>query len=387
MEDFCSLCQRKQLNKDISWNEISKLVGMSSGEAARSKYKRCRNKCILLNNTSIEIDNKLTNIENLLGSDRLLIQQLREERRQLEKYKSDLGRTLVLAEYIKEALDNLNIYKRSPYNDIINTNQNRVGIIQLSDMHDGIIVKPTHTNGYNTYNPQIMIDRMYKFLEEVVKYGQMYNINKIYIYGLADYIEHDSMRSNQLASIAYPIVEQMMHFEEFLYNWLVDLSKYFLIEFDGVGGNHDRNNGDKKKEIKENNLSSLLLHMVRLRLGNNHLNIIYNYEFNKQSIIKNILGYWVLGKHGHEDLGNKIDRLKDNIIMDGKDIKYFLYGHLHNFHVETSSRGKKAIGNGSVMGSNDFSRTNLYCNTNASQNLLILEEGKGIISYHEIDLQ
>ena len=375
------------LNKDknnLTYNQIGSQYGFD-GEAVRSMFRRWKK-----NNTkdmSTQIDNKLNNIEDLLGDDRLLLQKLREERKQLEKYKSDLGRTSVLAEYIKEALDNLNIYKREPYKDVINTNQSRVGVIQLSDTHDGIVVKPSHTNGYNTYNPQIMIDRMYKFLEEIVKYGQMYNINIIYVFGLADYIEHDSMRSNQLATVAYPIVEQMMHFEEFLYNWLVDLSRYFIVEFDGVGGNHDRNNGDKNKEIKENNLSSLLLHMVRLRLGNNHNNIIYNYAFNKQVIIKNILGYWFLGKHGHEDQGSKIEQLKNNIIMDGKDINYFLYGHLHNFHVETGSRGKKSIGNGSVMGSNDFTRNNLYCNTNASQNLLIVEEGKGIIGYHEIDLQ
>ncbi len=317
----------------------------------------------------------------------MLIQNLREEKRQLEKFKTDLGRTSVLAEYIQESLENLDIYKRNPYKEIIIRNNSRVGIVQLSDLHDGAIVKPVNTNGYNEYNPQIMVDRIYKFLEGIVEFGQMYKINKIYIYGLADFIEHDSMRSNQLASIAYPVVEQMMHFEETLYNWLVDLSKYFILEFDGVGGNHDRNSGDKHKEIQENNFSSLMLHMCKLRLGDNHPNITYNYKFNNKAIVKNILGYWVLGKHGHEDNGNKIERLKDNIMMDGKDINYFLYGHLHNFHVETGSRGKKAIGNGSVLGSDDYGRNIVHSNANASQNLLILEEGKGIIAYHEIDLQ
>jgi hypothetical protein len=384
LQDFYDICQKKQTKEiDVSWEDIAIRFGYKDSESARQKWKRYRKN----NNISKTIDNKLDGINNLLGSDRLLIQKIREEKRQLESYKSDLGRTLVLAEYIKEALENLNIHKRSPYKEIISINNSKVGIIQLSDTHDGIIIKPSHTNGFNKYNPQIMTDRLYKYLEEIVIYGRMYNIKKVYVFGLADYIEHDSMRSNQLASIAFPIVEQMMHFEEVLYNWLVDLSKYFIVEFDGVGGNHDRNNGDKKKEIKENNLSSLLLHMTKLRLGNNHPNIIYNYEFNKQVIVKNILGYWILGKHGHEDGGNKIDRMRDNVFMDGKDINYFLYGHLHNFKVETGSRGKKAIGNGSVMGANDFARTSLHSNTNASQNLLILEESKGIIGYHEIDLQ
>ncbi len=376
----------------MSFRDIADKYGKQR-EFVRSLYRRYKDKNDSVDisdsdtDISVSLDNKLTSIENLLGSDRIAIQSLREEKRQIEQAKSALGRTSVLAEYIQEALSNLDVYKRSPFKEIVVKNHTRVGIVQVSDFHDGVIVKPINTNGHNEYNPQVMEKRMYKYLEEVVMYGQMYGIEKLYIYGLGDFIEHDSMRSNQLASIAYPVVEQMLHFEEFLYNWLVDLSRYFVLEFDGVGGNHDRNNGDKNKDIAENNFSSLILHMCKLRLADNHPNITFNYTFNNQSIIKNILGYWILGKHGHDDQGSKVERLKDNIVMDGKDITYFLYGHLHNFKVETGSRGKKAIGNGCVIGSDDYGRNLVHSNANASQNLLIVEKNKGIIAYHEIDLQ
>lgn len=392
MKEFYDVCRRKQNEElDLSWNDIWELygkeLGFKNGESCRSHWKKYRKKHGLIeNNISKKLDTSLSNIEDVVDDKRLLKQQLREERRQIETYKRELGRTYVLAEYIQQALENLDIYQRKPYKEISFDNKYRQGVLQLSDIHDGVIVKPTHTNGYNEYNPKIMEDRMYKLLEEVVKLGELYNLDKINIFGLADYIEHDSMRSTQLASVAYPVVEQMMHFEEFLYNWLVDLSKYFIVEFDGVAGNHDRANGDKFKELKENNYSSLILHMCKLRLGDKHPNVIFNYKFANYTIYKDILGFKFLGRHGHEEGTDKIQAMKNFMLMDNILVDYYLYGHYHTFKIDSTSRGKKAIGNGSVVGANDYSRNVIYSQNNASQNLIIVEEDKGITGIHEIIL-
>ena len=390
LQDFYKTCKKKHEGKiNLSWQEIANIYNLISGNAARKRWQRYLKKNESNKNMFIDkiLDNKLKNIENVVDDKRLLKQQLREERRQIETYRRELGRTYVLAEYIQQALESLDIYERKPYKEIYFENKYRQGILQLSDIHDGVIVKPSHTNGYNEYNPDIMEKRMYKLLEEVVKLGELYNLDKINIFGLADYIEHDSMRSTQLASVAYPVVEQMMHFEEFLYNWLVDLSKYFIVEFDGVAGNHDRANGDKFKELKENNYSSLILHMCKLRLGNKHPNIIFNYKFANYTIYKDILGYKFLGRHGHEEGADKIQAMKNFMVMDNMLVDYYLYGHHHTFKVNSTSRGKKAIGNGSVVGANDYSRNVIHSQNNASQNLLIIEEDNGLIGIHEINLQ
>lgn len=391
MQDFYEICKRKQSGEaNISWNEVAELIGkkygLLTGESCRSHWKRYRKQNGLMDESKI-LDNSLTELEKMLGEKRLLLQQLREERRQIETYKREFGRTSVLAEYLQQALENLDIYQRKPYKEISFDNKYRQGVLQLSDIHDGVIVKSTHTNGYNEYNPKIMEDRMYKLLEEVIKLGELYGLDKINIFGLADYIEHDSMRSTQLASVAYPVVEQMLHFEEFLYNWLVDLSKYFIVEFDGVAGNHDRLESKRINEIKENNLSSLLLHMVKLRIGNDHSNITFNYKFGNYTIYKDILGYKFLGRHGHEEGQDKIQAMKNFMTMDDRLVDFYLYGHFHTFKVDSASRGKKAIGNGSIVGANDYSRNVIYSQNSASQNLLIVEEGKGLVGIHEINLQ
>ena len=69
-----------------------------------------------------------------------------------------------------------------------------------------------------------------------------------------------------------------------------------------------------------------------------------------------------------------------------KPVNLILRGHFHNFNISSQNNGGMVITNNCLFGYNPYSIKRLSCNSNASQSLIVVDNGK-IDNIKNVDLQ
>ena len=316
------------------------------------------------------------------------IEELKKERYKLQATKIEYNRMLreqSRSELFNEGIENA-IYNLKPLNNNIaiidNTNTNKDAILFISDCHYGrkCTIKGLHGEIISEYNTEIFKDRMWDLLSQVVESCKERQLKHLNVMGLGDFID-GLLRISQLNSLQLGVVDSVIEFSEFMSEWLNELSKYVLVDYYQVNGNHDeiRVLTGKKGDFPHENVEKLIIKFIELRLKDNDNIKIHKSE--TDFIYVNILGVNVLGYHGeNKNLTNSLRYFRS---FYKQPIDLLFGGHLHSQSLETEGIGQygdaQCIRVNGICGIDDYS-TKLQKASRAGANMFIFKEGKGKVS-------
>ena len=365
----------KLAHPEVTWKEITETMNnqlsltldeSSYRKQAKSWLSECdANNCEENSSGETEVDNYIYDLNMLLREIKKAKVQLSDERVQNQAYIRKMSREDTLIEMAREVATTMNEKKLLPARKPLITypySIDREGILCISDWHYGIEVD----NYFNTYNPQICLDRLTKLRDEVIAKGKELKFTKLHVTNLSDLISgriHAQLRIEN----RYDAVTQIMHVSEILAEFLSDLSEHFEIEYRDCLDNHSRLEPNKKESLELESLARIVPWYLEVRLKNNQrVKVLYN-TYADDIITFNVFGFDVVAVHGHKDTPAKI--INNMIAATRKRNDLVLSAHYHHFSADEEHECMR-ISNGTLMGvdthSQDFRLT-----SRPSQNLII----------------
>ena len=253
------------------------------------------------------------------------------------------------------------------------------------DTRDGvdISIKGLFGETIAEYSPEIFERRMWKLLYEVKDIVEKEQVDTLRIFDFSDSID-GLLRVSQLAKLRWGVVDQTIHYANFISNWLNEFTKFVNVEFQMViDANHSqlRMLGQPKNTFKDDNMSKFIAFTIKSKLENNP-----NFKFVENPtgmIFDTIEGYNLLGIHG--EVKSMERALRDFSAMYKVNINYLVAGHLHHNKKEEVGFDTEVINIGSIVGIDDYS-VSLGKTSNASATLLGFKEDKGKFVEYTIKL-
>jgi predicted phosphodiesterase len=318
----------------------------------------------------------LSEAREILGEQYIVKQQIHNDRIKVNKVKRELVPCMSVADELAEIMRENNFKVEIPeymYSPTIGSSKYTM-VCNISDWHIGYMIE--NCNG-NSFNWEIANERINKYIAECKKYIDLYDIKKIYVINTGDTIENSYMRDTQQQCCEFLQSMQISKATKLIYRLLVSLAENCDVIYGGIAGNHDRMNGDRKKNYEGDNanviINEQLKDLVEVSESNKISFIDTNYNDSEIKITINGL----LCKFIHGDKVPKIDRnsLAKMISCDNEFYDLLFSGHLHNFSLQSENHGRYLIQTGCLSGYNDYSKS-FYCTTEASQTIAILEDSK-----------
>ena len=377
---------------NIEYKDIFKLVfdvELSNTESRKRAYG-CKMLLELIdeeminNTTGEEILAKIEEKTKKLERERVRVQTEKVEYRKMlrEDVRSEM--------FIDKVADRIEKFVEitPPDYKIEKVSGNRVMILNLADIHYGksINIQDFFGNDLNLYDMDIFEERMWKLLEEVITISKKEELKYIYIINLSDSID-GMLRMSQLKSLRLGVIDSVIGFAEFMVTWINELSKYMIVDYYSVQGNHNeiRPLGSNSGDFPHENTERLINWYLEKSLENNP-----NAKINKCSSHQylEIVGVKVLATHGQNEK-NLENSIKDYMLSYGIKIDILLTGHLHSTHTKTIGMNGELnveyIQCPSICGIDDYS-LKLKKSAKAGALLFILEEGKGRSITYDIKL-
>ena len=368
-----------ELKNEYSESEIAQMLSEEfpehkfSKDSIGNKYRRLknRNNLITKKEETKEFDKLSKQVQRFQDINRIE----RGTRRNLMRYEIFFG------DYCNELIKLLE--NKQFESNIINhkkKSSNKIGIIQLSDLHFNEIVSLPD----NQYDFTIAAKRLQKLASKAKLYFKMQNISNIIIACVGDFINSDC-RLDELLSMATNRARAVFISTKILEQFILDLNLEFNLSFSGVTGNESR----IQKELGFSDLAAsdsydlTIYNMLYYLFKGNKISF---YIGNPNEIILNVLNQNILLLHGNSFLRDSSPDKKINDVVSkynsqGVNIRFVLLGHFHSTLISnTYARGA------SLVGINAYASYNLQYGNRASQNLHILEENGNIDSIN-IDLQ
>lgn len=373
-----------RIEYDLDYAEWAKIVCNKNyvSENGRKAFYVIKPMLDLLEDETISQmpQNKLDEVRDIIGELDIKKSEIRNANSKLNKIKKEFIRSIELANDIKEYWDE-NDFKLIVNNYIIKPVENagnKAMILQLSDWHIGLIIDNCKNNSFNL---KIAKQRINKLMDEVHKYIELYDMEKIYVVSTGDLIEHCYMRANQHQNVEFYQSEQISETQRLIMDILVNLSKVCYVEFSGISGNHDRSMGDKNISAKNDNANTSILKGIQdiMTYCDNDLlkeRLTINTDgLTSLELYKEICGVKCKFIHGDERIKDGKQLIQTDISMNEDFLDVLFRGHWHNFKMESENNGRYIITSGCLSGYNDYS-TKFGCGTLASQTICIVQDGK-----------
>lgn len=372
---------------DEDYSDLSELAygQRLSSDVARREFYGSKQTLEIINR---DLENKISD-DKYLNEIRLNKRELAKERMKIQTEKLEYNRWLreeARDELITEKI--IDAIKTMPPLDIPDVipviHNKREGCLIFGDEHYSVEFELLGLYGeiLNAYSPEIFEDRMWDLFNQTIEIIEKERFSKIHAFSMGDF-QDGILRVSQLFKLRYGVVEGTIKYADFICNWLNELFKYVVIEFQMVNGNHSelRMLGQPKGTFKEDNMGMIVYEMIKTRLANNPNFILIK---NPTGLIfEKVCGYNILGIHG--EVRNMENALKDFSNTYKTQIDFLLAGHLHHSKSETVGINREVINVPSIIGVDDFSLS-LNKTSNAGATFLILEEGKGKVIEYSIKL-
>ena len=375
-ESLDEYIQRLVENKDLyelKWNEIADLINKYSEKKLSPDAYRKRVKILRSNGNTQKEDNG-SYLEEL----QKLKVKISDERTQNRAYIRKIAREETYKEIAEDTVDALARIKpfQSP-NKILNTNSQKDGIIILSDWHYGIEIK----NAVNTYNPDIFRERLQKVLNKTYEYAVENHLTHINVVDLGDLISgliHPTIRiSNRI-----DVITQIMTVSEYLSSFILELSKYFTVDYYGCIDNHSRLSPNKEESLDIESLTRIVPWFLTQRLSNNPNVRINQNQFGSDIILFNSCGHNIVGVHGDKDTPDKI--IEKLTLFTKTNFELVLMAHKHHFHTDERN-STIVLTNGSLMGTDDYAY-NKRLDSKPSQTFIVCTTDDVIETIHRISI-
>ncbi len=267
-----------------------------------------------------------------------------------------------------------------------------IWLLQFSDLHYGLLVKPVEVGGLSEYNPTIAKERLEYLAETMIRLLEYYPARprELVIASLGDVVEGAIMRGNQQSNIEFGIINQAILVSELLTDFIVSLSKYFpRIRFYGVSGNHGRLTKGITDSHPSENLDRMVYYIVKERVKQMQ-GITVDYTESQHMIVQ--IGdkkFWL--EHGDTVkswtgipfYGGKREKanIADILAQFGLYADYMLVGHHHDPAIFSG-----LFYNGSFVGGDLFSIGRIRRMAVPNQNLLGINPQRGMVWYRPIVL-
>lgn len=241
---------------DITWDELADIfndqLGCNYGSSAyRKPYTQAME---FYNEVFANRDNQSSLDELQIAKQELYKERtrLRDERNQLNKQLRDEARKEAFLDEIKYSLaEQFPVHGKKC---LTSGDPEVEAIVCLSDMHVGV----TANNLANTYNTNVLCDRLAVYIEEIRTIQKRHKAKTCYLCLLGDQISgsiHASITATNSMNTVSQIKRACM-----VISWFVDaLSEIFdKIYIYNISGNHSRINPNKEDGIPGDNLDSLI---------------------------------------------------------------------------------------------------------------------------------
>ena len=360
-----------KLNHEIDedWQELIDILGLdmspchyrkiSYGYKEYDEYIKSKTKEMIAE----EEYQKLINKEIELEKKKV---KIRDMQTQLNKQIREQARHEDIFDVLNKKMDELNMSSEVINDDVIYyDDSNKEGILIISDVHYG----ETIDIFLNKYDSNICEKRMNKLINKTIEYCEINKINTLNVFILGDLISNEHYTTIRLNN-RENIIEQIIGVSKLLSNSMMKLSKHInKIKIGMTTGNHERIH-EKKENLNKDNYVLLIKEFLMTRLENvNNISFVEN-KYDNEVVTMEICGLNVVGTHG-----DKVDRKQMAYQLSSllkQPIQILLVGHFHEMasqvHHETL-----VVRNGSMVGSNEYSR-NLNLHTIPCQRLLIVNE-------------
>lgn len=330
-------------------------------------------------------DSKLDSIKEAVGDMYFAKREVQMESLKLGRLKREITLYGVIAEQVRNAMLNelFEIIPSFAYQERLPIIGEGQMVVMLSDWHIGATVD--NVKG-NTFNYEVAQKRVEKYLSRVKKIAHDEGITEINVVCMGDMTEHVSMRKvNQAHEAEFPLAVQIVKAYELIRNFIVGLSEDFNVTYRGIGGNHDRMNGDKNDNIDGDSTIFVINFMIKEFIEKakasrisyvevDHINYSTSFYLN---------GYNMKFVHGDNEKGNK--KLASHADIDNTSYNVLAMGHLHHFSVKEVGQNKYEAYVGSLMGANNYGVKGKFL-SNASQGV-ILVNSLGEIDIKRVELQ
>lgn len=313
-------------------------------------------------------DKKLDSIKNLIGEYAYAKREAQNQFRQLNKIKRDIIDYTLIAEQIRESMALHDWSKiKFKYKPIAKTKKKM--IVGLSDLHIGALVDI----GINTYNYDIAVKRMQEYLNKVINVIKKENISDVYVILLGDAIENPYMH-NLAYNCEFTYSEQITKASDLIIKFLVGLKEYANVIYAGIGGNHDRINADKNKNLNGDHAVRGINEAVKSFVENSKVKrITYEKAVGDYEHSISLNGLNVKCVHGDLENINDNSILAKYASMDGINYNLVIMGHFHNFWTKEVGVDKHIYGFGSLKGADSHGK-NTKMISSVSQGIVLVDE-------------
>lgn len=380
---------------ELNWNQVAELMNSQpevEDDYSESKYRKDYSSYLKWKDyITVRVtdgDDYLSEIKDAaldLKKERIKVQA---EKLELNKLVREQARAELLEEKIIEAIN----YRPTisvPNIIIKDVSKKKDILFPVADMHDGVhfTLKGWEDEILNEYSPEILEKRMWNLLEEFVAVNDLHKINHVTLPNLGDSID-GILRMSQLMSLKLGVTDSAIHFAEFMSQWLNELTKYALVDYYSIQGNHDqmRMLSGKRDEFPHENAQKWITKLIQANLKSNDKIKVHPC---KEFMYIDILGTKVLGVHG-ENEKNLENSIKDYVLTYGKQVHLLLSGHLHHAHEKTigmsGMRDIEHVQVPAIIGIDDYS-LKLKKTSNAGAKIMIIEENLGRTITHNIKLR
>lgn len=379
---------------DLSWDEIGKIVNRQFREdetqyrdssAYRKMYQYAKKMYLagVFNDmTANQYADRLEKSRRELQKERI---KLQTEKIEYNRWLREDARDEMLADKLANAIKAAQpIEFPQPLVNTSAVRKDKTGILAFGDAHYGCeyTIRGLRGEIINEYSPEVFENRMQGLLRQTVDIVRKEGLSEIRVYELGDSTD-GLLRVGQLMKLRYGVIEQSVRYANYLANWLNELSKYVVVKFQMVFGNHTelRFFNQKKGSFKDENTGMYIRELIRAKLDGNP-NFLF--EQNPSGLIfDEVEGYNVLGIHG--EVKNMEQTLKDFSVTYGVNIDILVGGHKHHLDEETIGIDKEVINVPSIIGVDDFA-ISLNKTSRPGASFLIIKEGSGLTEEYRIKL-
>lgn len=387
--------QDSNYGRRCNWNEHKKMMELEGffdsdiNESYRCLIKDYQKEIGELQSVASYADyvaeGRLESIKQVVGEMYFAKADNQQVLKKLNTIKKDLTTSALCAEELRNVfLDDLVIdIPHYAYKPKLAESKNK-GISIITDWHIGVKFDNVHGNSFSL---EIAKKRINQLKQETLDYCRVFNITDLYVCNLGDAIEHLSMHENQSQYAEFPWTLQVKEVSKLIIDYLVSLSEYVNVHYEGIAGNHDRFNGNKKANFDGDNANVIVDDNIRtfIELTKSQRISMKPKLPNETEIKLDINGSKIKLIHGENENKNNDSKIKDHISMDEEIYDALICGHLHHYRTVEENNGRMTIYIGSLIGTNNYSKKH-KCTSHASQGFILIREDGQIVPLR-IDLQ
>lgn len=235
----------------------------------------------------------------------------------------------------------------------------------LSDWHVGMQID----SAVNTYNLDVLEQRVNKLLGLTIDAIKLHNIDRIHVEVLGDMV-HGIIHLNGRLHQNENIIRQTVIVADILSSFVTELSQHCEVCVYSACGNHGRVSANVKESIKEENFEQIIWEIMKREIAKNNSTVkcIEN-EVNCETILYTLeSGKVICGVHGHHEA----KKLTPDTISRLERVLNRHIDELHEGHFHNPQYAYGVVINGTLGGSDDYAQNQpMHYSDKPSQTLVV----------------